>query len=93
VKVQVTLVDGQIEFVITDNGVGIEQSLKSKSGTDSHISKGMQITGNRIALLRKMSGQVIHLEGPYQLHGTSGEVLGTEVKISVPVNFNELFSN
>lgn len=93
VKVQITLIDGQIEFLITDNGVGIEQSLKSKSGTDSHISKGMQITGNRIALLRKMSGQVIELKGPYQLNSASGEVLGTEVKIIVPVNFNELFSN
>lgn len=93
VKVQITLIDGHIEFVITDNGVGIEQSLKSKSGTDSHISKGMQITGNRIALLRKMSGQVIELKGPYQLNSPEGEVLGTEVKIIVPVNFNELFSN
>lgn len=93
VKVKITLVEGHIEFLITDNGVGIEQSLKSKSGTDSHISKGMQITGNRIALLRKMSGQVIELQGPYQLNSDSGEVLGTEVKIVVPVNFNELFSN
>jgi ligand-binding sensor domain-containing protein/anti-sigma regulatory factor (Ser/Thr protein kinase) len=85
--------DGErLRFVIRDNGIGVDHSLKSKSDSDNHISKGMQITGNRIELIRKMTGQNIELQGPRQLNDSALQPLGTEVIITMPMIFNELFS-
>jgi len=91
VDVDIQLSNDLVEFTITDNGIGIDHSLMSKSGTDSHISKGMQITGNRIELIRKMTGQNIELRGPYQLNDEQGRPTGTQVCIRIPVKFHELF--
>lgn len=93
VEVDISLVNGSIEFTITDNGIGIENSLKNKSGLDNHISKGMQITNGRIELIKKMTTQSIELQGPYQLHDAQDRPSGTQVRIKLPVNFHELFSN
>jgi sensor histidine kinase YesM len=92
-KVEVTVKNqnGSIEFTITDDGIGIDNSLRSKSGTDSHISKGMAITSGRIDLIKLMTAQHIDLQGPYQLHGPQNEPIGTQVRIVVPVNFHEHF--
>ncbi len=92
VQVDISKNNGHIEFTITDNGVGIENSLKNKSGTDNHISKGMQITQNRIDLIKKTTGQTIELRGPYQLRGDDTHPTGTRVQIILPENFHELFS-
>ena len=81
----------QLRMIITDNGIGIDNSLKSKTDTDSHISKGMEITQSRIELLRKMRGENVLLIGPEQINGAGGEVLGTRVEIIIPVKFSELF--
>ncbi len=92
VKVRLLRRDNSLHMEIEDNGVGIENSLKSKTGTDSHISKGMEITQSRIDLIQKMSGEKVQLIGPYQVNGDQGEVMGTKVEIIIPVNFSELFS-
>lgn len=81
-----------LEFVITDNGIGIENSLKNKTTADNHISKGMEITQNRIELIRKTTGKMIELRGPYQLHEDHGQNGGTRVEIKMPLDFGELFS-
>lgn len=91
VKVNLARRNNALHMVIEDNGVGIENSLKSKTGTDSHISKGMEITQSRIDLIQKMSGDKVQLIGPQQLNDESGAVLGTRVEIIIPVNFSELF--
>jgi LytS/YehU family sensor histidine kinase len=93
VEVDISKINGHLEFTIRDNGIGIENSLKNKTGTDNHISKGMQITNGRIDLIRKMTGETIELLGPYQLHDEFNQPSGTEVKIVLPVNFHELFPN
>lgn len=92
VKVNLIRRDNSLHMIIEDNGVGIENSLKSKTGTDSHISKGMEITQSRIDLIQKMSGEKVQLIGPKQVNGEGGEVMGTKVEIIIPVNFSELFS-
>lgn len=92
VRVNLTRRNNALHMVIEDNGVGIENSLKSKTGTDSHISKGMEITQSRIDLIQKMSGEKVQLIGPKQVNGEGGEVMGTKVEIIIPVNFSELFS-
>ncbi len=80
-----------LELTITDNGIGIENSLKNKTTTDTHISKGMEITQNRIELIKKMSGQVIELHGPTQMQENGVLSEGTRVVIKLPLNFHELF--
>jgi ligand-binding sensor domain-containing protein len=91
--VNITLKDGHLEFIISDSGIGISNSLSRKTGTDTHISKGMQITQSRIELIKKTTGMNIELQGPYQLHADETHPEGTRVKIILPINFHELFSN
>ena len=92
-RIDIFRLNGSIEFCITDDGIGIENSLMNKDATDSHISKGMQITSGRIDLIRKMTDLHIELHGPYQLHDASDQPSGTRVRIVLPVNFHELFPN
>lgn len=92
VVVDILAKDEFLEFVITDNGIGIENSLKNKTTADNHISKGMEITQNRIELIRKTTGKLIELRGPYQLYDEKGQSAGTRVEILMPVDFGELFS-
>ncbi|MDZ4821934.1 MAG: two-component regulator propeller domain-containing protein [Flavobacteriales bacterium] len=88
-SVDITRSNGSIHFVITDDGIGIENSLKNKNGLDSHISKGMEITIGRIDLIKKMTDQHIELRGPYQMHNENGIPEGTRVEIILPANFQE----
>jgi len=85
--------EGRLEFSVTDNGVGIENSLKNKTTADNHISKGMEITQNRLELIRKSMGLNIELRGPWQIQDELGNSKGTKVTILLPLNFHELFSD
>lgn len=91
VEVDIRRNGNQVELKVTDNGIGIDNSLRSKSGTDNHISKGMEITGSRLELIRRMTGQQVELHGPYQLNDDAGRPLGTQVCIRIPEKFRELF--
>lgn len=93
VQIDIMSKNGHVEFMITDNGVGIDNSLKNKTGTDNHISKGMEITQNRIELIKKTTGKIVELRGPYQIAVDDPKAGGTRVEIILPENFNELFSD
>ncbi|MCB0762910.1 MAG: histidine kinase, partial [Flavobacteriales bacterium] len=93
IRIHISRSNGSLEFTITDNGIGIETSLKNKQVSGSHISQGMSITSGRIDLLNKMSGERVELLGPYEIRGEEGLVKGTEVKIILPVNFHEIYVN
>jgi ligand-binding sensor domain-containing protein len=93
VNLDIARVNGHLEFSVTDNGVGIENSLKNKTTADNHISKGMEITQNRLELIQKSTGQNIELRGPWQLSDEEGNSIGTKVQILLPLNFHELFSD
>jgi ligand-binding sensor domain-containing protein len=91
VQIDIISRNKHVEFMITDNGVGIDNSLKNKTGTDNHISKGMEITQNRIELIKKTTGKTVELRGPYQISADDPSAGGTRVEIILPENFNELF--
>ena len=77
--------DGFLEIKISDNGIGIEQSLSKKSTMDGdHKSQGMVITSKRIELLQKISSNNISLEGPIQITDENGLINGTYVLIKIP---------
>ena len=62
---------------IIDNGTGIENSLKNKNS--SHVSRGMQITNDRIQLLNKNSKRHISIQTRQ-----TGD-FGTKVTVKIPV--------
>lgn len=67
----IKLEDNLLKAIITDNGVGIEESIKSKSGT-THHSKGIQITGERLNIENAVNTEQLS-EG------------GTKVSILIPL--------
>ncbi|MBL7941562.1 MAG: histidine kinase [Flavobacteriales bacterium] len=92
VSIDIFRKNGSIHFIISDNGIGIENSLKRKNETDQHISKGMEITSGRIDLIKKMTDKHVELLGPYQMHDEKGLPEGTRVEIIIPADFQQHFS-
>jgi len=79
----------QLVFGIEDNGIGIEQSLKKKfSGHREHVSQGMNITKNRLDLLKKITNKNFHIRGPEVIKDKDDNTLGTKVEITLPINYN-----
>jgi ligand-binding sensor domain-containing protein len=83
--------EGCLEIRIEDNGIGIAESQARKTTSDGHISKGMEITRNRIALIEQMTGKRIELKGPEDWKSEIGES-GTRVSIHFPKDFQEIFN-
>ncbi|MBX7095371.1 MAG: histidine kinase [Flavobacteriales bacterium] len=77
--------DRSIRITITDDGIGINTSLKSKEkhGAD-HISRGIQITSGRLSVLKKLTNENLRIDGPYELHNEDGTARGTEVVLIIP---------
>jgi hypothetical protein len=74
---------------VTDNGIGIEASKKSKSAHASfHKSVGMTITGQRLELIdaNNKEGKV-NVE---EIKDRKGEVLGTKVELMIRYSTEEL---
>ncbi len=87
IKITIKNDKDSIVFEVEDNGVGIENSLDLKSDFDGdHISKGMEITENRIELIRKINGGKLMIIGPFQVNNELGESMGTKVIIKLPIN-------
>lgn len=72
---------GEVVFVIQDNGIGIDNSVKLKRKTieGDHESKGVEITNRRIELLRELTGEDLMIIGPFQLDREDGTAKGTKV--------------
>jgi LytS/YehU family sensor histidine kinase len=80
-KVTISIVenaDDTLLIKITDDGVGIENSLAGKK--DGHQSKGMSLTNERINLLNKIEAKAI------QLHIKQNGKMGTTVTITIPTD-------
>ncbi|MEM7371639.1 MAG: two-component regulator propeller domain-containing protein [Bacteroidota bacterium] len=76
-------------ITIEDNGIGIEASkARKKNRPSDHVSKGMQITLDRLALFAKMTGKQYSLDIG-EIHESNGEVQGTLVKMILPVKTDE----
>lgn len=68
-------------FEITDNGIGINTSIKKKSQEQNeHSSKGMKIATNRIELLQKVIQKEITIDGPKEII-ENDKIMGTKVII------------
>lgn len=86
IQVDLLMKDGKLLISITDNGIGIDVSKISKSGSaHQHSSRGMKITTGRIELLQKMSRRTIILKGPFQVSDENGNSIGTRVEIIMEV--------
>lgn len=73
--------NNKTHFEITDNGIGIDESIKNKSQEQNeHSSKGMKIATNRIELLQKVIQKEISIQGPFQINENE-KILGTKVVI------------
>lgn len=78
VHIHIRLQEGNyLQISIIDNGIGIENALSQKKG--GHLSKGMDLTRERINLLNKIEAKPIHL------HIKQNGENGTIVTISVPI--------
>ena len=66
-----------LEIKIIDDGVGIDNSLRVKK--DKHVSKGMQLTAERLKLLGEIGSKNI------QLSIKQNQDNGTTVSISLPI--------
>lgn len=76
-------------ITIEDNGIGIEASkARKKDRPSDHVSKGMQITLDRLALFAKMTGKEYSLDIG-ELEDLEGQVRGTLVKMILPVKTDE----
>ena len=53
---------------------------KKQSSSNNHISRGMDIASNRIAMLEKITGKDISLLGPYEII-EENTVKGTRVEV------------
>lgn len=85
-KVTITVSDhfDHIRIEILDNGIGIENSLSTKTdGAGDHESQGVLITLGRIELLQKISARSIELIGPRQINETDNSVKGTLVTFKI----------
>ncbi|MEM7657952.1 MAG: two-component regulator propeller domain-containing protein, partial [Bacteroidota bacterium] len=77
--------EGYLHILIKDNGIGIEASKARKANRPSdHVSKGMQITLDRLALFARMTGKTYQLDiREWQL--PDGSVGGTQVDMVMPL--------
>jgi ligand-binding sensor domain-containing protein len=73
-----------IRIEVTDNGIGIDNSLKKKKDIEGdHYSRGVKITKGRIELLQKISARSIELIGPTQINENDQSVKGTKVTFKI----------
>ena len=74
--------EDELIFEIEDDGIGIEESLKSK-GSDNkpHNSKGLEITKSRLELIRNMTNKNAYIVGPMEIKNKNDKSQGTRVEI------------
>lgn len=79
---------GRVMVRIEDDGIGVVESQRSKSGAENdHISRGIEITKGRADVLRRLELTDIRIDGPKdRLNGSGQRLQGTVVTIELPVN-------
>ncbi|MEZ4686538.1 MAG: hypothetical protein R3B47_10860 [Bacteroidia bacterium] len=74
-----------ISITIRDNGIGVEESkLRRADRPKEHVSRGMEITRDRIALFGRAAGKKHHID-IRELRKEDGSVAGTEVELLLPL--------
>ena len=86
-KVAVNIIAKDEDYLlinISDNGIGIEQSkAQKKDRPKDHVSRGMQITMDRLALFGRITEKEHAVEIGEKV-APDGKILGTEVKLMLP---------
>jgi ligand-binding sensor domain-containing protein len=77
IEISMNIADQELLICITDDGIGIENSIRTKRG--SHSSKGMSLTQERVNLLNQIESIAIKID--ISQRGVSGTV----VTIKVPI--------
>jgi len=77
ILIEIISADNDLVITIRDNGIGIDESMRSRSS--DHISRGMQLTQQRVDLLNKFNKDRISLAAAQQESG------GTIVTVKVPL--------
>lgn len=85
-NIDLELEDNHLLITITDNGIGRKKAEEMKKGKKGHISRGMDITSERLTILHKLYGEEmqVHIS---DLTNEAGEAIGTKVSLTVPVSF------
>lgn len=78
IQIDFTCYDNILSIKITDNGIGILNSSKSRT-QGQHTSRGLKLIHERVHLLNKINKTTIHIT-----QTQTGES-GTEVNISIPI--------
>lgn len=76
--------NGFLELEIADNGIGIEKSQELKAEKHSHVSRALQITRDRLYLLKKKTRKNIEFTIQNAVDG-SGNISGTRVQMQLPL--------
>lgn len=86
INIDVTQEKQMIQIKLTDNGIGIENSIKQKNKENGdHKSQGMEITMKRIDALNQLSTDKIQLIGPFQMNIDNHSLNGTCVILKIPI--------
>lgn len=87
ITIRIYLEFGFLILELTDDGIGIDNSLtlKKPDAVDAHDSMGMEITNRRIDLIRKLTGENLMIIGPFQLNDSNDKSLGTKVIIKINI--------
>lgn len=92
IKLDITSHKNHITIEITDDGIGLDESLARKafSNGNGHTSKGIDITQNRMTLYKRMTGLDYEVIGPINATDELGKNVGTKVIIHLPKNQNKV---
>ena len=78
--------NGELMYcTVEDNGVGRDLTLKNKqkTGTKEHVSLGMQVTRERLAILNEKTKEEVSLR-IVDLKSDDGIALGTKIELHIP---------
>lgn len=77
-----------LNILIKDNGIGIKASQAAKADRPKdHVSRGMQITKDRLKLFARMTGKQYSLD-LREVKSDTGESEGTEVEMILPIKYS-----
>ena len=77
-----------LKILIKDNGIGIEASQAAKADRPKdHVSRGMQITKDRLKLFARITGKQYSLD-LREMKTDTGESEGTEVEMILPIKYS-----
>lgn len=87
IDIEIFIKDQFVVFEIKDDGIGIKESQKLKKNYDSeHDSKGMEITANRVDILKRILRKDLKIIGPNEKYDEKGNIIGTIVEIYLKID-------